>query len=107
MSRDAIQLADEIPKVRKTAVHAIACQRCHPPPGDIDVPALLIDMLETDDSVAVRRAAIQALAGYYADTRVAEIAEEVLARGERDADLRRWAQNIVRRIRYKAPTRSA
>ena len=98
-------LKDDVPKVRKTAVHAIACQRCHLPPADIDVPALLIDMLNTDDSIAVRRGAIQALAEYYADTRVGGIAEKILASGERDADLRRWAENIGRRVKYKTPDR--
>jgi HEAT repeat protein len=100
-------LEDEISKVRRAAVHAISCQHCHPAPEEIDVPSLLIEKLENDSSISVRRAAIRALAEYSSDSRSAGAARELLAGNEADPDLVRWAENIIRRTKYMTPSRMA
>jgi len=89
------------------AVDAISCQHCHPAPEEIDVPSLLIEKLENDSSISVRRAAIRALAGYSSDSRPAGAARKLLAENEADPDLVGWAENIMRRTKYMTPSRMA
>lgn len=103
---DADALLDLVPllrdpksKVRLWAVHSIACDHCkedvHCP---IDVVPLLIERIETDDSVSVRRMAVIMLAAEFKDARAVPVLARLL-RSETDRKLLLHAENGLRRLR--------
>lgn len=66
------RLNDEVPRVRRIAVHALSCQTCHPSLPDVDVVAPLLKLATGDPSIRVRRAAVRHLALLPYDPRIAE-----------------------------------
>src|SRR5215469_1854329 len=55
-------LRDPKSKVRLFAVHSIACEHCKPGNTPLDVVPVLIERIEDDDSIRVRRMATASLA---------------------------------------------
>ena len=53
---------DEIPRVRRQAVHSLGCQRCKPLPLQRDLSAELLELAQQDSSVQVQSEAVFALA---------------------------------------------
>jgi hypothetical protein len=87
-------LADDYADVRRWAAHAISCQQCKPRPLTLDIPALLIGLLENDPSARVRRVAACYLASYAYDGRVREALTRVVERGT-DAKLLSRAKHAL------------
>jgi HEAT repeat protein len=92
----ALSLAHVIPllddpksNVRMWAVHTLACDRCRNGENPIDVTPLLIERVERDESIRVRRMATVMLATVQPapDPRALHAFREILAR-ETDAKLR-------------------
>ena len=56
-----LALHDPVPYVRRTAVHALKCQRCKPSPLTADVTPLLARVAQEDSSARVRTEAMGSL----------------------------------------------
>ena len=81
-------LHDPKSKVRLWAVHSLACDRCKQGENPIDVVPLLIERIELDESIRVRRLATATLAYLTAADRRAVPVFEALLRDENDRKLR-------------------
>jgi len=90
-------LRDPKSKVRLWAVHSISCDRCKIGENPIDVVPHLIERIELDESIRVRRMATVMLAAQCdVDARVLPVFERILAT-EEDRKLRLHAQHGVDR----------
>lgn len=90
-------LHDPRPEVRGWAVHSLACERCKPAPAAVDVVPLLLERIERDPSVKVRRQAAAMLAHHRApDPRVLPVFTQIAAE-DADAKLRRHAEQGLKR----------
>lgn len=103
---DADALLDLVPllrdpksKVRLWAVHSLACDHCKEDvPCPVDVVPLLIERIETDDSIRVRRMAVIMLGTEFLDARAVPVLKRVL-RDDTDAKLRLHASEGLERLR--------
>ena len=92
-------LRDPKSKVRLWAVHAIACDHCKDDVEcPVDVVPLMIERIETDESIRVRRMAVIMLATDFADPRAVPVLERIL-REESDRKLRLHAESGLKRLR--------
>src|SRR5262245_4552106 len=91
-------LRDPKSKVRLFAVHSIACEHCKPGDHCLDAVPLLIERIEDDDSIRVRRMAAASLAYNRPDPRAVAVFNAILAR-ETDRKLRLHARLGLHRLR--------
>lgn len=84
--------------VRLWAVHSISCDRCKDGENPIDVVPLLIERIEHDPSIRVRRMAAAMLATHEPDRRTVAAVRTVL-REESDRKLRLHAEACLARSR--------
>jgi len=92
-------LHDPKANVRMWAVHSISCDRCKQHDNPVDVVPLLIERIEHDESIRVRRMAVAMLAHHVApDRRCVPLFHEILA-GEQDRKLLLHAQDGLERYR--------
>lgn len=87
-------LHDPMTPVRRHAVHSVGCQSCKDDPLDIGVVGLLIERIEQDTSIRVRRAATHMLGNQPPDEDAREFLDDLLGRAG-DEKLRRnarWAR---------------
>jgi HEAT repeats len=91
-------LSDPVPRVRRAALHSLACDRCKlaPLPANDDFVAILIERALRDPSIQVRRHATGGLGGDCYDARAVAALEALLAR-ETDPTLRRNARWALKR----------
>jgi HEAT repeat protein len=90
-------LRDPKSQVRVWAVHSLSCESCKDGPNPIDAIPLLIERIEMDDSIKVRRQAVAMLAHHRSpDPRVLPVLRRILAR-EQDRKLRLHAEQGVKR----------
>jgi len=91
-------LRDPKSDVRLWAVHSIACDHCKDGQGcPVDVVPHLIERIEVDDSVRVRRMATIMLGTDQLDVRAVPALEKL--RGAEDAKLRRHAERTLETYR--------
>ena len=97
--RDLVPLLrDPKSKVRLWAVHSLACDHCKDDvPCSVDVVPLLIERIETDDSIRVRRMAAIMLGTEFLDARARPVFEHLL-REESDRKLCLHASAGLRRL---------
>ena len=90
-------LRDPKSKVRLWAVHSISCDRCKLGENPIDVVPLLIERIELDESIRVRRMAT-AMLGHQCDVdgRVVPVLKTIVAQ-EKDRKLRLHAERGLER----------
>lgn len=90
-------LRDPKSQVRLWAVHSLSCETCKDGPNPIDSVPLLVERIEMDDSVKVRRQAVAMLAHHLRpDARVLPVFRRILAE-DRDRKLRLHAEQGVKR----------
>jgi HEAT repeat protein len=90
-------LKDPKADVRVWAVHSLSCETCKDGPNPIDAIPLLLDRIELDESIRVRRQAVAMLAHHRApDARVLPVFRKILTE-EDDRKLRLHAEQGVRR----------
>jgi HEAT repeat protein len=90
-------LHDPKADVRVWAVHSLSCETCKDGPNPIDAVPLLLDRIESDDSMKVRRQAASMLAHHRSpDVRVLPVFQRLLAE-ESDRKLRLHAEQGIRR----------
>lgn len=90
-------LRDPKSKVRLWAVHSLACEACKVGENPIDAVPLLIERIEADESIRVRRHAV-AMLGHQCDldARVVPVLKRLLAE-EDDRKLRLHAERGLKR----------
>ena len=91
-------LDDPVPRVRRVALHSLACDDCklEPLETEKDVIRLIIDRATADPSIQVRRHATAAL-GRCADERAFEALEMLMSQESDKAILRNARQALRRR----------
>jgi HEAT repeat protein len=90
-------LRDPKAAVRVWAVHSLSCESCKSGPNPIDAIPLLLERIESDDSIRVRRQALAMLAHHRSpDKRVLPVFKRVLAE-ESDRKLRLHAEHGLQR----------
>ena len=90
-------LRDPKPEVRVWAVHSLSCESCKDGPNPIDAIPLLLERIQEDASLKVRRQALAMLAHHRApDTRVLPVFKKVLSE-EADRKLRLHAEQGLQR----------
>jgi hypothetical protein len=90
-------LRDPKAAVRTWAVHSLSCESCKDGPNPIDAVPLLIERIEMDDSIKVRRQAVAMLAHHRSpDARVLPVFKRILAEDD-DRKLRLHAEQGVKR----------
>jgi hypothetical protein len=90
-------LHDPEAKVRVWAVHSLSCETCKEGPNPIDAVPLLLERIESDASIRVRRQAIAMLAYHRTpDTRVLPVFRRIMAE-ETDRKLRLHAERGLER----------
>ena len=90
------RLDDEHPKVRRAALHSLACERCKPDGCALDVRPLFERMID-DPSAAVRSAVVGPLS-WRNDSAWARPLLERVAASDRSAELRALAQSGLDRL---------
>lgn len=91
-------LRDPKSRVRMWAVHSLSCERCHPGANPVDALPLLVERIEHDDSIRVRRMATVMLAWGAPDARAVPLFESLLC-AETDAKILLHAKAGLRRCR--------
>ncbi len=71
-------LTDPVAKVRLWAVHSISCEHCKEGECTLDVVPLLIDRIECDESLRVRKMAVAMLGMLSPDQRALPVLQAVL-----------------------------
>ena len=90
-------LRDPKAAVRTWAVHSLSCETCKDGPNPIDAVPLLLERIELDESIKVRRQAVAMLAHHRTpDARVLPWFRRILAE-ESDRKLRLHAEAGIRR----------
>ena len=90
-------LHDPKAEVRVWAVHSLSCQACKDGPNPVDVIPLLLERIEQDSSIKVRRQALAMLAHHRApDPRAVPILKKITSE-EVDSKLRFHAEQGLRR----------
>ena len=83
--------------VRLWAVHSISCESCKDGPNPIDAIPLLLERIERDESIRVRRQAVAMLAHHRSpDLRALPVFKKLLA-NEDDRKLRLHAEHGLKR----------
>lgn len=92
-------IRDPHPKVRLWAVHSVACDHCKDDVRcPVDVVPMLIERVETDDNMRVRRMAVIMLGSDCADPRAVPVLERIV-REEQDRKLLLHTERALRRLR--------
>jgi HEAT repeat protein len=91
-------LRDPKRKVRLFAVHSLSCEHCKAGDNPIDVVPLLIERIEDDESIRVRRMAAASLAYGTPDRRAVAVFRDLL-KNESDRKLRLHARLGLHRCR--------
>ena len=90
-------LQDPRAEVRVWAVHSLSCERCKDGPTHVDAVPLLLERIEQDPNIKVRRQAVAMLAHHRApDPRVLPFFKKIVS-SETDAKLRRHAEQGLKR----------
>jgi HEAT repeat protein len=90
-------LNDPQADVRVWAVHSLSCETCKDGPNPVDAVPLLLDRIESDPSMRVRRQAVSMLAHHRSpDARVLPVFKRLLME-ESDRKLRLHAEQGIRR----------
>jgi HEAT repeat protein len=90
-------LHDPRAEVRVWAAHSLACEGCKDGPNPIDAVPLLLERIESDASLKVRRQAVAMLAHHRTpDARVLPVFRQIMAE-EADRKLRLHAEHGLRR----------
>jgi HEAT repeat protein len=90
-------LHDPRAEVRVWAVHSLSCERCKTHPNAVDVIPLLLERIEEDSNIRVRRQAVAMLAHHRTpDRRVLPIFEKIVLE-EADEKIRRHAEQGLKR----------
>jgi hypothetical protein len=90
-------LHDPRAEVRVWAVHSLSCERCKNGPNPVDVIPLLLERIERDPNIKVRRQAVAMLAHHRRpDPRVLPIFKKIVSE-EADQKLRRHAEHGLKR----------
>ena len=90
-------LRDPKPEVRVWAVHSLSCESCKDGPNPIDAVPLLLERIEKDASLKVRRQAVAMLAHHRTpDARVLPVFKKILSE-EADRRLRLHAEQGLHR----------
>ena len=90
-------LNDPKAEVRVWAVHSLSCETCKDSPNPIDAVPLLLERIESDVSMRVRRQAVSMLAHHRSpDVRVLPVFQRLLME-ESDRKLRLHAEHGIRR----------
>jgi HEAT repeat protein len=90
-------LHDPRAEVRVWAVHSLSCERCKNGPNPVDVIPLLLERIEQDPNIKVRRQAVAMLAYHRTpDARVLPVFMKIVSE-EADSKLRRHAEQGLRR----------
>jgi len=90
-------LHDPKSQVRVWAVHSLSCESCKDGPNPIDAVPLLLERIELDKSIKVRRQAVAMLAHHRTpDARVLPVFHRILAE-EDDRKLRLHAERGIER----------
>jgi HEAT repeat protein len=90
-------LHDPKAEVRVWAVHSLSCERCKDGPNPIDVIPLLLERIEQDSNIKVRRQAVAMLAHHRTpDPRVLPIFRRIISE-EDDRKLRLHAEQGLER----------
>lgn len=90
-------------QVRLWAVHSLSCESCKDGPNPIDPIPLLLERIELDESIRVRRQAVAMLAHHRApDPRVPPVFRRILA-DEEDRKLRLHAEEGLKRYGASPP----
>ncbi len=85
-------LRDPKAEVRLWAVHSLSCERCKDGPNPVDAIPLLLERIEQDESIKVRRQAVAMLAHHRTpDPRVLPVFKKIIAE-EDDRKLRLHAE---------------
>lgn len=93
-------LHDTVPRVRRMAVHALACQRCKAAPLLADMTDMLIDFALHDANLKVRGEAVFGLAFVPANPRVAEALQQIIAEFEGVQPKSQTQRNLVNGARW-------
>jgi HEAT repeat protein len=92
-------LHDPKAEVRVWAVHSLSCERCKDGPNPVDAIPLLLERIEQDSNIKVRRQALAMLAHHRSpDRRVLPILRKIMSE-EVDKKLRLHAEQGLRRYR--------
>ncbi len=91
LRRLVLTLDDPKAKVRRWAVHSIACEPCKEGDNPIDVVPLLAKRIKEDKSIKVRRTAAIMLWQWAGERRVSRIYRRILS-DESDEKIRRYAR---------------
>ncbi len=90
-------LQDPQAAVRVWAVHSLACETCKDGPNPIDAIPLLLERIESDTSIKVRRQAVAMLAHHRSpDARVRPVFKQIMAQ-QTDRKLRLHAEAGLKR----------
>lgn len=90
-------LCDPKPQVRLWAVHSLACNHCkNVARCPVDVVSLLIERVQTDEQIRVRRMAVIMLGTEFLDARAIPVLRTCL--GDTDRKLRLHAADGLRRL---------
>ena len=92
-------LHDPKAEVRVWAVHSLSCDRCKDGPNPVDAVPLLLERIERDSSIKVRRQAVAMLAHHLTpDPRVLPMFRKIISEQD-DAKLRLHAERGLKRYR--------
>jgi hypothetical protein len=89
-------LLDPVPAVRRTAIHALGCQKCKPRPLTGDLVELLAQVALSDGNVKVRQEAVWVLGVQPRDSRAASTLKQILG-ADTDRALLKLAHHALKR----------
>jgi HEAT repeat protein len=93
-------ITDEVPRVRRQAVHSLACQRCKPIPLQTDLTEVLIEIALNDPNVKVRGEAIFGLSFHAPDKRIIVAMQHIINEFEARGPLSKSQRCTLRNARY-------
>ena len=90
-------LSDDVPKVRREAVHSLSCEGCKESPLCLDTLPMLLSVIENDTNARVRREAVYFLGIRPQDARAIPVLKALLADTTIPTPLRQAAHQALRR----------
>lgn len=93
-------LNDPVPRVRRMAVHALACQRCKAVPLHADMTDMLLDFALHDPNLKVRGEAVFGLAFVPANPRVPDALQHIIAEFESVQPKSQTQRNLLNGARW-------